>query len=86
MWDAIVKFLGDTGVAGFFEAGGWKNLIMIAIACLLCYLAIGKKFEPLLLLPIAIGMLLMLFISSKVGAVILIAILLILGFWCLMCD
>ena len=58
MWDAIVKFLGDTGVAGFFEAGGWKNLIMIAIACLLCYLAIGKKFEPLLLLPIAIGMLL----------------------------
>ena len=58
MIDAIKNFLLDTGVAGFFEAGGWKNLIMIAIACLLCYLAIGKKFEPLLLLPIAIGMLL----------------------------
>ena len=56
--EAIKTFLSDTGVAGFFEAGGWKNLIMIAIACLLCYLAIGKKFEPLLLLPIAIGMLL----------------------------
>lgn len=35
---------------------------------------------------VAIGMLLMLFISSNVGAVILIAILLIVGFWCLMCD
>ncbi|MBO5357339.1 MAG: sodium ion-translocating decarboxylase subunit beta [Clostridia bacterium] len=58
MIDAIKNFLLDTGVAGFFNEGGWKNLIMIAIACLLCYLAIGKKFEPLLLLPIAIGMLL----------------------------
>ena len=57
--EGIVKFLQDTGVYQFFTVGeGWKNLIMIAIACLLCYLAIGKKFEPLLLLPIAIGMLL----------------------------
>ncbi|MBE6624832.1 MAG: sodium ion-translocating decarboxylase subunit beta [Ruminococcaceae bacterium] len=55
--DGIINFLKETGFAGFFEAGGWKNLVMIAIACLLCYLAIGKKFEPLLLLPIAIGML-----------------------------
>ena len=58
MIDAIKNFLLDTGVAGFFAEGGWKNIIMIAVACLLCYLAIGKKFEPLLLLPIAIGMLL----------------------------
>ena len=58
MWDAILNFLNDTGVAGFFVEGGWKNIIMIAIACLLCWLAIAKKFEPLLLLPIAIGMLL----------------------------
>ena len=56
--DALINFLNDTGFALFFEQGGWKNLIMIGIACLLCYLAIGKKFEPLLLLPIAIGMLL----------------------------
>ena len=35
---------------------------------------------------IAIGMLLMLFISSKLGAIILIALLLILGYWCLICD
>ncbi|MBE6778207.1 MAG: sodium ion-translocating decarboxylase subunit beta [Ruminococcaceae bacterium] len=41
-----------------FENGGWKNLIMIAIACVLLFLAIKKQFEPLLLLPIAFGMLL----------------------------
>ena len=35
-----------------------KALIMVAVACLLLYLAIVKKFEPLLLLPIAFGMLL----------------------------
>jgi len=59
MIDSIVKFLKDTGVYQFFTVEqGWKNLIMIAIACLLCWLAIHKKFEPLLLLPIAIGMLL----------------------------
>ena len=58
MVDSIVKFLNDTGVAQFFVSGGWKNLVMMAIACLLCWLAIHKKFEPLLLLPIAIGMLL----------------------------
>ena len=57
--DGIITFLKDTGVYKFFTVdAGWKNLVMIAIACLLCYLAIGKKFEPLLLLPIAIGMLL----------------------------
>ena len=57
--EGIVNFLKDTGVYQFFTVDdGWKNLIMIAVACLLCYLAIGKKFEPLLLLPIAIGMLL----------------------------
>ncbi len=56
--EGILNFLKTTGVAGFFEAGGWKYIVMIAVACLLCYLAIVKKFEPLLLLPIAIGMLL----------------------------
>ena len=57
--DGIITFLQDTGVYKFFTIdGGWKNLVMIGVACFLCYLAIGKKFEPLLLLPIAIGMLL----------------------------
>ena len=36
----------------------WRQVIMIAIACLLLYMGIGKKFEPLLLVPIAFGMLL----------------------------
>ena len=58
MIEAIQNFLAQTGVAQLFENDGWKSLIMIGIACLLCYLAIVKKFEPLLLLPIAIGMLL----------------------------
>lgn len=48
----------STGIAGFFVEGGWKNLIMIAVACMLLFLAIKKKFEPYLLLPIAFGMLL----------------------------
>ena len=46
----------DSGFAGFFADGGWKNLIMIGVACVLLYLGIVKKFEPLLLLPIAFGM------------------------------
>ena len=43
---------------GFFAAGGWKNLIMIAVALVLLYLGIKKKFEPLLLVGIAFGCLL----------------------------
>ena len=56
--DAVVNFLKQTGFYLFGEPGAWRNIIMIGVACLLCYLAIAKKFEPLLLLPIAIGMLL----------------------------
>ena len=58
--DAFVSLWNDSGLARLFnfEGGGWKNLIMIAIACVLLYLAIKKQFEPLLLLPIAFGMLL----------------------------
>lgn len=43
--------------SGFLD-GGWKTLVMLAVSCLLLYLAIVKQFEPLLLLPIAFGMLL----------------------------
>ncbi len=43
--------------AGFMD-GDWQNLVMIAIACVLLYLAIVKKFEPLLLCGIAFGCLL----------------------------
>jgi len=41
-----------------FAALTWQHILMILIACVLIYLAIGKKFEPLLLLPISFGMLL----------------------------
>jgi len=41
-----------------FAALTWQHLVMIAVACILIYLAIVKKFEPLLLLPIAFGVLL----------------------------
>lgn len=58
LWDLIVEFVKTTGIAQFFADGGWKNLIMIAIAILLLCLAVFKKVEPYLLLPIAFGMLL----------------------------
>ena len=48
---------GFAAIFGSFADGGYKYLIMIAISCVLLYLAIVKKFEPLLLLPIAFGML-----------------------------
>ena len=65
-----MSFLQNTGVAALISsvrdaAAGSENILqiigtplMIAIACVLLYLAIVKKFEPLLLLPIAFGMLL----------------------------
>ena len=58
--NAIIDLWESSGLAQLcnFSAGGWKNLIMIAIACVLLFLAIKKQFEPLLLLPIAFGMLL----------------------------
>ena len=45
-------------ITGFLSDGGWQNLVMIIIACVLLYLAIVKKFEPLLLCGIAFGCLL----------------------------
>ncbi len=58
IWASIVSILGESGLLGLFQGEGWKNAIMIGIACFLLYLAIGRQFEPLLLLPIAFGMLL----------------------------
>ena len=57
-WNTIASFFQSSGIAGFFISGGWKNLIMIVVACVLLFLAIKKDFEPYLLLPIAFGMLL----------------------------
>lgn len=48
------RFLYD-GVAFFFSADGWKNLVMILIGGLLIYLALAKDFEPALLMPMGFG-------------------------------
>ena len=61
MLDSFASFLQNTGVAALFQDGAIdavKIIIMLAVACVLLYLAIVKGFEPLLLLPIAFGMLL----------------------------
>ena len=42
--ETLQRLLMDSGFVGFFMDGGWKNLIMIAVACLLLYLGIVKKF------------------------------------------
>ena len=47
-----------SGFHSFLVDGGWKNLIMILVSCVLLYLGIKKKFEPLLLVGIAFGCLL----------------------------
>ena len=54
--EAIKNFLAQTGFAAIFA--DWKIVVMLLISFVLMYLAIVKKFEPLLLLPIAFGMLL----------------------------
>ncbi len=74
MLQSIIDFMGSTGIAAMIAnaknaiangASGFEGIVavigtplMIIIACVLLYLAIVKKFEPLLLLPIAFGMLL----------------------------
>ena len=63
--EVMSKILGSSGFAAFAGASDatgawwdWRNAVMIVIACVLLYMGIGKKFEPLLLVPIAFGMLL----------------------------
>ena len=59
IFEAIKDFLGTTGIAKMFEdSNWWQYLVMYVIIGALFYLAIVKKFEPLLLMPIAFGMLL----------------------------
>ncbi len=53
--DGLIK---GSGFMGFIAEGGWQNIIMILISFVLFYLAIVKQYEPLLMLPIAFGMLL----------------------------
>ncbi len=54
----VSKFIEEMGFVAFFMGEGWKNAVMLCIGCFLLYLAIKKEYEPLLLLPIAFGMIL----------------------------
>ena len=54
--ESLVNFVEQSGISGIFA--DWRVLVMLVISCALLYLAIVKQYEPLLLLPIAFGMLL----------------------------
>jgi len=59
--EILLTLWNDSGFAAIisnFGAGGWQNLVMLIISCVLLYLAIVKQFEPLLLVGIAFGCLL----------------------------
>ena len=65
MLETLKNFLSTTGIARLFEnEQAWQTIIMFAISFVLVYLALVKQFEPLLLLPIAIGM----FLTNLPGA------------------
>ena len=56
--DTLVGIFQSSGFAKFGEPGGYLYAIMICVGCFLLYLAIVKEFEPLILLPMAFGMIL----------------------------
>ncbi|HIU69392.1 MAG TPA: sodium ion-translocating decarboxylase subunit beta, partial [Candidatus Scubalenecus merdavium] len=58
VWEVILDILQSSGYAQFFQGDGYKNVIMLLFAFLFLYLGIKKGFEPLLMVPIAFGMLL----------------------------
>ena len=56
--DTLAGIFQSSGFARFAEPGGWLYAVMICVGCFLLYLAIVKEFEPLILLPMAFGMIL----------------------------
>jgi oxaloacetate decarboxylase beta subunit len=58
VWEVIREIISNSGFAFFFQGDGWKNLIMLGVAFFFLFLGIKKGFEPLLMIPIAFGMLL----------------------------
>ena len=58
MLESLGNLVTESGFAHILMAEGWKNLVMIAIACVLLYLGIKKQYEPLLMVGIAVGCLL----------------------------
>lgn len=64
--DTFIQFFESTGISKLFTSDvlGWQTLAMFLISGVLIYLAVVRKFEPLLLLPIAFGM----FLTNFPGA------------------
>lgn len=63
--DALINLWQSTGIYSLIDgSANWQNIVMVLISFVLVYLAIVKKFEPLLLLPIAFGI----FIVNVPGA------------------
>ncbi len=60
--EILLKLWEDSGfnaiISGFLANNGWQSLVMIVIACVMFYLGIVKKFEPLLMVGLAAGCLL----------------------------
>lgn len=56
--EILLNLWQSSGLSQLFTPDGWKNLVMILVAFVFLFLAIKKKFEPLLLVPIAFGILL----------------------------
>ncbi len=53
--NGFAQLYEGSGIKGFFDCGGWKNLVMIGVGLVLLYLGIEKEFEPLILVPMAFG-------------------------------
>ena len=58
IFESLGKLVQESGFAMMMTGDGWKNLVMIIIACVLLYLGIKKQYEPLLMVGIATGCLL----------------------------
>lgn len=58
IWDGLVTAIQTLIDTSGFSPDYWQNYVMIAVGCVLIYLAVVKQYEPLLLLPIAFGMIL----------------------------
>ena len=58
MFEVLIDSVKNIALASGFANVNWQQLVMIVISCALAYLAIAKGYEPLLLLPIAFGMML----------------------------
>ena len=68
IWNGFLEALKGLWMDSGFTQLAWQNYVMIVVACLLLYLAIKKQYEPLLLLPIAFGMLLVNLYPAIMGA------------------